>query len=559
MTKAIIYLFGFFLCVWIPVQAQNIETIKLFPKPGFSGGVHFGTQFYAANGIANRRSPFSYNLSGNLRLKWGLLNIPVSFSLRDQNLSYNARFNKFGISPYYKWAKLHLGHRSMRFSKYSLSGKNFFGVGTELTPGKFRFSAFYGTIRNHLAQRDERIVGGTLVPTYRRRAYGVKVGYGSRANHIDLIFLKVKDIEIDEISDEPVPGVQLDPAENIVLGTQWQTTFFRRLRFGGTINFSAFTENTALDGIPLEESSYKFISGLTTLNPSTRLSLAGELNASVNFSSFGFGLQYRRVEPNYRSLGMTFIQADIESYTAMTNISFFKRKLSLYLRGGFERNNLRNLDYLGRQRLIGSARLSILPAKGWNIGMHYSNYQYESVDGLVEINDTLRQVAVNQSMGANINYTHRNENRTYAIYAMLNRNVVMDLSPILTIAQDIVTFNGNLGFRMEWLDMGLSVRPAFLYTQIQIDDLRRTNVGGSLRLNKDLFKEKIDASLQFRWSNVQEEKLRVGHVLFSGLNLRYQLTNAQQIVAMLSYMDRNSSVRPNYNEFRSSLSYGLKF
>jgi hypothetical protein len=543
----------------LPGEAQNIETISLKSKPGLSGGVHLGTQFYAANGIANRRSPFSYNLSGNLRLKWGLVNVPLSFSFRDQNLSYNARFNKFGISPYYKWAKLHIGHRSMRFSNYSLNGKNFFGVGTELTPGKLRFSAFYGNIRNHLAQRDERIVGGTLVPTFNRRAYGAKIGYGTRANHFDIIFLKIKDVENEPISDEPVPGIQLDPAENIVLGTQWQTTFFKRLQFGGTINFSAFTENTALQGIPLQNSSIKFLNNWTTINPSTRLSMAGELNAGLNFPSFGIGLQYRRVEPNYRSLGMTFIQADIEAYTAMTRFSFFKRKLSLNLRGGYERNNLRNLDYLGRQRLIGSARLTLLPAKGWNIGIHYSNFQYESVDGLVEINDTLRQVSVNESMGLNMNYTFRSEHRSFGLFASFQRNVNMDQSPILTIARDIVSINGNLGIRWDWSDLGLTIRPSLIYTQIQIEEMNRTQFGGSARMNKELFNEKLQAALQFRWSGIRESGAQVGHIIFSGLNLRYQLNTSQQIVAMFSYMDRRSSVRTDFNEFRSSLSYGLNF
>lgn len=540
-------------------KAQNIETLSFPSKPGLSGGVHLGSQFYAANGITNRRSPFSYNISGNLRLKWGLVNVPLSFSFRDQNLSYNARFNKFGISPYYKWAKLHLGHRSMRFSNYSLNGKNFFGVGTELTPGKLRFSAFYGQIRNHLAQRDERIVGGTLVPTFRRRAYGAKVGFGSKSSYIDLIFLNVKDQENGDLREEPIQGVQLDPAENLVLGTQWQTTFFKRLRFNGTVNFSSFTENVNLNALPIEQEAVKFLNPFTKVNASTRLSLAGELNASLNFPSFGMGLQYRRVEPNYRSLGMTFIQADIESYTAMTNFSFFKRKLSFYLRGGFERNNLRNLDYLGRQRLIGSARLTLLPAKGWNIGMHYSNFQYESVDGLVEINDTLRQVAVNQSMGININYTVRSKDHTFSVYTSIHRNVNMDLSPILTIAQDIVTLNGNLGVRWNWPNIGLSVRPAILYTQVQLENVNRTNVGGSARIKKELLQEKLNVALQFRWSGIREESLRVGHVFFSGVNLRYQLNMSQQIVATLSYMDRTSTVRQDFKEFRSSLSYGLKF
>ena len=40
-------------------------------------------------------------------------------------------FIRFGISPYYKWIRLHVGHRSMQFSNYSPTALPFCGFGTQ--------------------------------------------------------------------------------------------------------------------------------------------------------------------------------------------------------------------------------------------------------------------------------------------------------------------------------------------------------------------------------------------------------------------------------------------
>jgi len=64
--------------------------------------------------------------------------LPFSFRLSEQQRDFRQPFNQFGVSPYYKWAKLHLGYRSHNWSTYALAGHSITGVGLELTPGKFQ-------------------------------------------------------------------------------------------------------------------------------------------------------------------------------------------------------------------------------------------------------------------------------------------------------------------------------------------------------------------------------------------------------------------------------------
>ncbi len=541
------------------LNAQNIETISTFPKPGLSGGINASTQFYSVNGRDARRSPFSYVLAGNLRFKWGLVNVPMSFSFRDQSLSYGASFNKFGISPYYKWAKVHLGHRSMRFSKYSLSGKNFFGIGTELTPGNFRLAAFRGKIRNHLAQRDTVIFGANLVPTYERKATGVKVGYGSSRNFIDLIYLKIKDDDSEQFAKNPEAIAQLDPAENLVLGTEWKLFILKNLSFNGSLNASSYTENRSLKSFNNEEGLAKFFSGLSTINPSTKASVAGELGLNFSLNSFQLGLNFRRIEPNYRSLGTPFIQADVQSYTVNTSFSFFKRKASISAQGGIEKNNLRNLDYLGRKRVIAALRLSILPMEGLNVNVNYSNYQYESVDGLVELNDTLRYINVNKALGASIAYNTKGEEFSYGAFLYVNRMTVKDLSPIQNINGDIITFTSNLGISLDWKLLNLKLKPSLIYNKFDLVNDEQRSYGLGVKIDKSFYDKKLSTGFNTRWTNNDRNGKRDGRVWSNTISVNYKVTPKQSLKANAGIIDRSSVVRTSYREFRGTIGYGLRF
>ncbi len=538
--------------------AQNIETITYIPKAKVSGGINVMTSFYAVDGRDARRSPFSYVVSGNTRFKFGLLKVPVSFSFRDQRLSYGASFNKFGLSPYYKWIKVHLGHRSMRFSKYSLMGKNFFGVGTELTPGKWRFSAFRGTFQNHLAQRDTLVYGAELIDTYKRRAWGVKLGYGTSRNYLDLFYLKVKDDVGQSLPDTSGSITSLDPAENMVLGTDWSCNIWRGLSLKGSLNLSAFTENTYLNEIS-SNGVVQALGSLVKVNPSTKVSFAGELGVRLNLTAAQLGLNYKRIEPNYRSLGTPYIQSDLEAYTAQTSFYMFQRKLNFNLHGGIERNNLRNLDYLGRKRLIGSIRAGYIGHKNFVANLSYSNYQYEFTDGLVELNDTLRYVNVNQSIGGAFSYKTRSDIFQYGAFLNVNRMTIKDQSLLDVIDNDIISTSSSLGVILEWKEKLFSVRPTIILNQFKIKEEDQQSYGLGLKVKKQLYDKKLTTSISSRFTLNDKENQRDGHVFSNSLSLFYKMHKNHSLRSKVGWIHRKSRIRSSYSEWRGNISYGFRF
>ena len=141
------------------------------------------------------------------------LAITVSFSV-GPSAHLTQPFNRYGVSPYYKWIKLHAGYRSMRFNPYTLNGLQFFGGGIELEPKGFRFGAFYGRFSKPVAQ--DTLASISPFPSYERTGYGVKIGVGSPRNYVDLSMVHVHD---DPSSiPEAVGNARFTPMENLAAG-----------------------------------------------------------------------------------------------------------------------------------------------------------------------------------------------------------------------------------------------------------------------------------------------------------------------------------------------------
>jgi len=215
----------------LKIQAQDLgDVIKSKPFK-FAGNLYL-----SGNGYSNfsntplRSSPYSYSIIGSPVFTIYGISIPFTFAFSDQQFSYSQPFNIYGVSPSYKWAKIHLGYRAMNFSSFTVSGKQFYGAGTELTPGKFRFNALYGSLKDLYAQQDTLTFGSHILDTYERKINGIKIGYGEK-NSIDFMYVKVSDIDNGETQIQEADNKYLLPEDNLVIGLNANIGLFKRLRF----------------------------------------------------------------------------------------------------------------------------------------------------------------------------------------------------------------------------------------------------------------------------------------------------------------------------------------
>ena len=225
------------------VHGQNIEDLlnrkkdstsfikNMFSGEPFSVTGNYGLSLrsYNTDGEMVRQTPLSSTLYANATAKLYSITIPVSFILNNlDNFSHpfhkeyfqgmlsnqRNRLSRIGISPYYKWIKVHAGHRYMNFSNYTLSNHNFLGAGIELTPGKLRFSAMAGRLAK--AEPIDLALDRPNLPVYRRVGWGFKAGYGTNSDFIDFIFFRAKD-DANSLQDQVITEGILQPEENLVM------------------------------------------------------------------------------------------------------------------------------------------------------------------------------------------------------------------------------------------------------------------------------------------------------------------------------------------------------
>ncbi|MEM6320861.1 MAG: hypothetical protein AAF960_24560, partial [Bacteroidota bacterium] len=222
-----------------------------------NAGLGLNMRSYSAFGIENRQDPFFYSINASTNIQIYKLNLPFSLmvtaknttsslpnlrqfvdAFKDQAASYRNRFVRVGASPYYKWMKLHVGHRNMRFSPLTMDNLTFFGAGVELNPGKVRVAA----MRGRLAQAepiDLSLLEPNL-PVFRRTGWGVKLGYGDQDNFADFIVFNAKD-DLNSIELIPTLEQEVAAAENLVVGLNLQRTLFEKFLVKLEVAGSAFT------------------------------------------------------------------------------------------------------------------------------------------------------------------------------------------------------------------------------------------------------------------------------------------------------------------------------
>ena len=120
-----------------PLAAQDLGHLDLKKPVKLHGNLNIQLQAYKASGIDPRQKDFSWMISGMPTLEIFGVQFPFSFLLSNFDNKFYQPFNQFGVSPYYKWIKLHLGYRNITYSPYTLAGHRMLGAGFDLTPKNF--------------------------------------------------------------------------------------------------------------------------------------------------------------------------------------------------------------------------------------------------------------------------------------------------------------------------------------------------------------------------------------------------------------------------------------
>lgn len=541
---------------------QDLSSFKGQRPLAFSGSFQAGTSFYGAQGIAGRRSPFAWTVSGSANVSIYGISIPFSATFSDRNLSYNYPvYQRFGLSPSYKWIRLHAGYRNMSFSQYSLNGLPFKGVGLELTPGKLRFAAMYGQLETQGFQPTPELTGTfDWVDLHRRKAFGGKIGFGSSSNYFDLHFFKAYD-DPNTGNLDTLRKYLITPGANVILGGAFRFTFFRRLVWDTNWAGSAYTENTDAPAFDNLSSDVDFLAQqrLLPVNISSRYYLAGDSRLALNFQNFSLGLKYQYVDPNYRSMGMYYIVNDLENYTADMAFNLMKGKLRLSGQYGLQRTNLRKYEAVTNFRTIGSAALQLNAGKNFSLSASYSNFSYDQRAGIVELNDSLRIANVSSSGNFSPRLSFGKGKLRHTLFVSAQYSEFQDLNLLRQLTGNTTYFNVNPGYTANAKEKAWTLTLGAHYYRTENPSLNNTRVGWNAGFTKALLNKKLQLRFNHHTALSRVDGADDGFIINNSAAFSYKITPRQGITLSTQYLMRATKIQTAFSEWRGSLNYSINF
>lgn len=541
---------------------QNLENIAEQKPVVFSGNVGLSLQTYSTTRERASRDPFVWTLSGSPTLSVFGITMPFSFVVSQKNESFRQPFNQYGASPYYKWLKLHLGFRSLSFSDYSLNGHVFNGVGLEANPGNWRLGGMFGTLLKPIPA--DSLSGFLIQPTYKRKGYSAKVGYGTSSNYVDLILFKGWD-ETSSIA-RPTDSAAINPQENLVFAIKTQQRFLSIFLFSLDLGLSGWTSNLFATGEAPEDIPLPgVISSLLKVNYSTRFTKAAKTSLSVRIKQVNLQLQYQRVEPDYQTMGAYFFNNDLENVTLSPSFSLLRRKMRVSGSVGWQRNNLFDDKSNQTNRRINSLQISYTPISKLSLSTSYTNYQInqQQIDIIRrDVIDSLQLEQFSNNLSLNANYNFGDKVKRYAISAGFSQQSMSQTNNNETLGNnDSRSVSPNFSFRFNNKETKWGYRASANYNNFQNSNINSLRWGINGNVNKSFADDKFSLNATTSYYSTKLDGEKGGNTVRIGLRGDYRPADKHSIGFGTNFMKQGSSNEriQGFSEFLGSLNYSYAF
>lgn len=540
------------------LQAQDLSNLKGQNPFAIHGNLSLNFQPYASFGVAARQQPFTYVVSANLSPQLYGLQLPFSFTYSNRQTNYSQPFNRFGISPRYKWITLHAGYRSLNFSNYTLAGHSFLGGGIELNPGKFRFGVIGG--RFNKDTRSGPSYHSDTLPEFKRVGAAIKLGVGSKKSFVDFLLLSVKDALPSTPADSASTARR--PEENLIAGFNSRITFSERLVFEGEIAASAHTsDQTAMGFGDLDSNLLKKTDKFIHLNQSTRFYTAARASLVYRAKIMSLKAEYRRIDPNYTSFGAYYMSSDIQSISVGPSFALFKRTLQVRGSLGLQNDNLRKTKQTTSVRTVGSANFSWNPSRVFGMDGSYSNFSTDQKADYLPLMDTAKIFQSNLNYSVSPRLTFMKANSSHMVYLMLNHTNLNDKNPKTEQFTENQVNTANLNYAMSLIRQRITWNTGLTYMNLS----NHAGINKAMGFNAGVMGMLAGELLTVSWNNsflTTEYTGNKGKVITSQLSIAFRLKQHHQFRVGAyytgNYYDKGASV-PSYNEIKGDFSYVFSF
>lgn len=546
--------------------AQSSASSSANQKPsGFAvhGTASARAVFYQASGLAARRSPFSYILSGLITPSLGDFSLPVAFNYTEQDRTFAQPLNTFSIAPTYQWITLRGGFFNPNYNPYTLGGHQILGASLELTPGNFRFGASYGQFLRPV--QPNAASAFVLVPTYARSGLAAHIGYGDQTNFIEFSALKAQD---DTTSLPPTTSIfDSAPSENLAAGMSTRFSLFNNaLTFRANVGVSAFTrdrrlrtpEGALVAAVP-GRGVFNALSTLFTTNLSTQIYTALDASLLLTLTDFSAGVNVLRVDPDFRSMGVYFINNDIQRIDGTVSIALFNQVVNISALVGVQSDNLQNKKIATTRRIVPSVVVAINPSPSFGIDLTYTDMITTQTDGRVRVSDSTRMNMQNPMIGIAPRIMLQGSSSLHSITANASYQRLLDNNRFTSEFTQYTALNATLGYSLTFLYDALTIGAGVNATRLDGFGGQFVSNGASLTLSKT-FDGAFTLSGTGAYSLQQTFTGQNANVLNANVQASYRV-GIHTIGLNAFYTSNAVSAAPNssFTELNGVLSYAITF
>lgn len=544
------------------LSGQDLEKIGKENPLKISGGIGMNAFMYSANGIENRRDPFNYSITGNLKISLFEVTMPLSFTYSNRSLSYGQPNNQIGFSPYYKSVKGHFGYRNLTYSPYTLNGHVFLGGGLEAKIIKrFVVGGMYGRLNKSVEYQPNHS------PVYQRFGGAVFLGYEHESTKIKVTAFHAEDKQNSITNIIEADSLGINPMENFAWSISASQTIGGKLKLAVDYGQSILTRDTRA---VVDENTQGVFDNTPFLShrSSTFTNNAYKAKGSYDFGLFTLGGTFEHVDPEFQTLGSYFFNNDLEKYSVDFSTKLFKQRVNLKLNVGEQWNNLNKTELTTMRRLAVSGNISVQASKKITVTASYSDfvsssnvYQFfQDPNDPADIYDTINYVQISRSAAGSFNWRLKATKKIVKNF-LISGSYQTSIDRNLDVPS-VEFYNTNLMYLVSLTDQKLNISIGANANFANAGELLNTTNSG---LNGSLSKGIRDNKVKLRFSytlNTQLSEnvlLALLHVPKVGVDIKVMKKHMFRLSGSYVYKQALESSVVEFGELISNIGYRYAF
>ena len=321
-----------------------------------------------------------------------------------------------------------------------------------------------------------------------------------------------------------------------------------------------------LDKQLLNKKITSFSNDIFKLNGTSEYYTAFSGGIGYREKNYGVKINYKRIEPDFKTMGAYFFNSDLENWTINPNANLFKGKFKFNGSIGIQRDNLKNQKRAENNRIIASANAGLEITKALGLDLIYTNFSDNQTPQTALFADSLRIVQTSQTIGFMPRYFIVKPEATHVISASASFSSLKDFNNFFSAqaeSRDINTNQYFINYNITLPKKQLSLFANLNSTKLTGQDLENSFIGATLGGNKSFFKQKMQTSLSCTLTKTNTNTGSDSFITNANGNLAYNVSKSQRISFNLFLTNNKSKavnlLQPNFTETRAELSYQFNF